>query len=57
LDIATRLLLQERAANEAGAARRYGIADEIQDAISEQCKAYVRAFRRDPYERKLVRFH
>jgi hypothetical protein len=57
LDIATRLLLLERAANEAGAARRHGIADEIQDAISEDCKAYAREFRRDPYERKVVRFH
>jgi hypothetical protein len=57
LDMPARLLLQRRAANEAGAARRHEIADEIEDAISEECKAYAREFRRDPYGRGLVKFH
>jgi hypothetical protein len=57
LDLPTRLLLQERAANEARAARQHEIADDIDDAISEQCKLYVREFRRDPYGENLVRFH
>jgi hypothetical protein len=56
LDMPARLLLQERAAREAWAAGRYDIADEIEEAVSQACKAYAREFRRDPYGRNLVRF-
>jgi hypothetical protein len=57
LDMPTRLLLQERVAGEAWAARRYGVAEEIEEAISAECRAYVREFRGDPYGRRLVKFH